>query len=124
MIIMVERREFEQRYARFWRKLASFLKNNTWFHASGVAREGSRRWGTHDDRSDLDVIFFISGDPTKGEIYPRLVDLLGSGMNLQTRIGTSYNAIKIEKGPLRCDLLLRTEVQFQTQIDNRLFEEI
>ncbi len=121
---MAVRREFEQRYASFWRSLANFLKNNINFSVRGVAREGSRRMGTHDDRSDLDVIFAISGDPLKNEVYPSLVELLESGMNVQARIGSSYNAIKIRKAQLRCDLVLKTQSQFQAQIDRREFFEI
>lgn len=45
-------------------------------------------------------------------------------MNLQARIGSSYNAIKIQKDQLRCDLVLKTQTQFQAQINNRQFEEI
>ncbi|GAH41853.1 unnamed protein product [marine sediment metagenome] len=45
-------------------------------------------------------------------------------MNVQARIGSSYNAIKIQKKQLRCDLVLITQKQFQTQINNREFEEI
>ena len=121
---MSARREFEQRYARFWRKLSNFLKINSGLPVSGVAREGSRRRGTHQDRSDLDVIFAISGNPSKRDIYPSLVELLESAMNLQARIGSSYNAIKIQKDQLRCDLVLKTQTQFQAQINNRQFEEI
>lgn len=121
---MTVRKEFEQRYARFWRRLAKFLRNNTGLPISGVAREGSRRRGTHDDRSDLDVIFAISNDPSKSEIYPTLVEKLNSGFNVQARIGSSYNAIKIVKEQLRCDLVLKTLSQFQEQIDNRQFAEI
>ena len=121
---MSVRREFEQRYSHFWRSLSNFLRNNSGFPVSGVAREGSRRRGTHDDRSDLDVIFAISGDRPKNQIYPTLVNRLISTMNVQARIGTSYNAIKIQKDQIRCDLVLRTQTQFQAQINNRQFEEI
>jgi len=121
---MALRREFEQRYASFWRSLANFLRNNTSFSVSGVAREGSRRKGTHEDRSDLDVIFAISRDPAKTEVYPKLIEQLRSGMNAQAQIGRSYNAIKIQKDQLRCDLILKTQAQFQAQINNREFENI
>ena len=121
---MAERREFEQRYARFWRRLANFLRKNTGLSISGVAREGSRRTGTYNDRSDLDVIFAISSDPSKREVYPALVENLEAGFNVQARIGSSYNAIKIVKDQLRCDLLLKTQSQFQGQINNRQFVAI
>jgi len=65
---MVTRREFEQRYTRFWRTLGNFLRMNSGFRVSGVARADSRRRGTHRDRSDFDVIFAISGDPSKQEV--------------------------------------------------------
>jgi len=121
---MSVRREFEQRYARFWRSLANFLRNSSGFPISGVAREGSRRRGTHHDRSDLDVIFAISGDPPKSQVYPLLVERLITIMNVQARIGTSYNAVKIQKEQIRCDLVIQTQSKFQAQINNRQFEEI
>jgi len=121
---MSVRREFEQRYARFWRRLANFLRETSGFRISGVAREGSRRWGTHEDRSDLDVIFAISGDPAKTDIYPMLIGRLESRFNVEARTGSSYNAIKIRKEQLRCDLLLKTQAEFQTQINNRQYVEI
>lgn len=121
---MSVRREFEQRYARFWHKLANFLRHNFGYPVSGVAREGSRRIGTHHDRSDLDVIFAISRDPPKREIYPPLVERLISGMNVNAWIGKSFNVIKITKEDLRCDLVLLTQREFQAQINNRQFKEI
>jgi len=121
---MAVRREFEQRYSRFWRQLANFLSKNTGLSISGVAREGSRRRDTHNDRSDLDVIFAISNDPSKREVYPALVEKLNSGFNVQARIGSSYYAVKIVKDQLRCDLVLKTQSQFQAQINNRQFVEI
>jgi len=40
---MAERREFEQRYAKLWRSIVNFIKNNTGLRVSGIARAGSRR---------------------------------------------------------------------------------
>ena len=121
---MSTRREFEQRYASFWRSLANFLRKSSGFPVSRVAREGSRRKGTHKDRSDLDVIFAISGNPQKLDVYPLLIQRLIPTMNLQAKIGTGNNAIKIQKDQIKCDLVLLTESQFQKQIDNRKFEQI
>ena len=120
---MSTRREYEQRYASFWRSLKNFLQHNTKFSVSGVARAGSRREGTHRDKSDLDVIFAISGDPSKKEVYPSLVDLLKKVLNVNADIGSSYNVIKIWKNRISCDLRLRTESNFREQVRSQKYTE-
>ncbi len=117
------RREYEQKYASFWRSLRNFLLNNTNMGVSGVARAGSRRAGTHRNTSDLDVIFAISGDPNKQQIYPKLVELLRQGFNVQADIGRSYNVINIWKEGISCDLVLRGETHFRTQVQSQRYRE-
>ena len=45
------RRQYEQRYAAFWRSLVNFLRNSSGFPISGIARGGSRREGYHRNKS-------------------------------------------------------------------------
>ena len=119
---MSVRREFEQRYARFWRSLRNFMLNSAGFPVSGVARRGSRSNGTHRDKSDLDVIFAISGDPPKQNVYPILVERIKKTLKVNADIGSSYNVIKIWKS-IKCDLALRTQSQFLAQLNSGIYQE-
>lgn len=116
---MSDRREFERRYASEWRSIAQFMKNNTGFPLSGIARGGSRVKGTHRDDSDLDIILSISGDPLKTEIYPVLLNKLKENFPNNTfGIGSSYNAIKMSVGSLRFDIVLKKLTDFDREIQS------
>lgn len=121
---MSKRREKDQQYASYWRSIGGFLKNNTGLPVSGVARTGSRRRGDYDDESDSDIIFSIAGNPEKGQVYPDLVEKLKNGMNIQAKIGSSYNVIKIQKDDLKIDLVLRTEKKFREQVQQYKLEQL
>jgi predicted nucleotidyltransferase len=121
---MSTRREYEQGYALFYRSLANFLKNSAGFPVSGVARRGSRYKGTHRDKSDLDVIFAISENPSKREVYPPLIERLKKTMNVRADVGSSYNALNIWKDRISCNLVLRTQTQFRNQINNNEYQEL
>lgn len=120
---MSTRRAYEEGYASFWRGLKNFLLHNSGFKVSGVARSGSRRAGTHRDRSDLDVIFAIAGDPQKTDVYPSLVQRLKSGFNVNADIGSSYNVINIWKTQISCDLVLLKESDFRAQVRSQKYQE-
>lgn len=120
---MSDRREYEQVYASFWRGLKNFLLHNSGFKVSGVARSGSRKEGTHRDKSDLDVIFAISGDPQKKEVYPPLVERLKQGFGVSADIGSSYNVINIWKERISCDLVLKSESDFIAQVRSQKYQE-
>jgi len=120
---MISRREFEQRYAAEWNNIAQFMQNSTGFSLSGVARGGSRVKGTHLDDSDLDIIFDVSKNPPKKEIYPALLKKLEENFPKNTvGIGSSYNVIKMSLDPLRFDIVLKTLTDFENEIrNNRIF---
>jgi hypothetical protein len=92
-MVMSFRRQFEQGYTSFWRRLANFMRNSSGFPLSGVAHRGSRSTGQHKDKSDLDVIFAISGDPPKGEVYPLLVERLKKTLKVNADIGSRISLI-------------------------------
>lgn len=121
---MAERREKEQQYSSLRKSLGNFLRHNSGLSVSGAALMGSRRRGDHTAKSDMDVIFAITGDPQKKDVYPKLVKKLESGMNVQAEIGSSYNVIKIKKGPLKVDLVLRTEKGYREQKQKQKLEEL
>ncbi len=118
---MSNRRELEQQASSLAKKLDKFLHANTDLKIHGVARQGSRKEGTHRDDSDLDIVFAISGDPNKGEIYPNLAEKLKNGMNIQAELGDEKNVINIKKGDLEIDLVLLSKEKFEKQIkENKL----
>lgn len=120
---MAIRREGEQRYARFWRSLRNFLLSSSGFPVSGAARRGSRHWGTHHNKSDLDIIFAISRDPSKKEVYPPIIERIKSTLRVNANVGESYNAIKIWKEGISCHLVLRTQVEFRAHLNSGQYQE-
>ena len=121
---MALRREGDQQYASFWRRIGNFLKNNSGLPVSGVARAGSRRRGDYNVDSDLDIIFSITGDPRKDQVYPELVKKLKDGLNVDAKIGSSYNVINIQKNNLEIDLVLLTEAEFQSEVQRDRLEQL
>lgn len=121
---MVNRNQLDREYAKFGRKINNFLRNNTSYSIHGVARQGSRTNGTYNNSSDLDIFFAISGNPSKQEIYPDLVEKLQKIMKLDAEIGGSYNIINIQKGDLDIDLVLLTITSFESQCLNSRYRRI
>jgi len=117
------RREAEQRYSAFYKSLKNFLYNNSGYNIKGVARWGSRTTGEHKDKSDLDVIFWIFGNPSKQKVYTDLIDKLKNTLKVNANTGTSKNVIKIWKEGLKCDLRLLSESEYRTQISARRYSE-
>lgn len=121
---MTNRRELEQQASSFAKKLDNFLHKNTNLKIHGVARQGSRKEGTHRDDSDLDIVFAISNDPDKDGIYPELVDKLIKGMNVNAELGANKNAINIRKEDLDIDLVLLSKEYFEKQIRENKIKRI
>ncbi len=112
---MTIRRQFDQRYASFWRSLANFMRQNTGLGIGGIARSGSRKRGNYRPTSDLDVIFWIPGDPDRDQVYPDLVQKFRHIFNVNANIGSSYNVINITKDELDVDLVLVSRWEFEDE---------
>lgn len=118
---MSKRKELEQQASSFAKKIDNFLHENTNLKIHGVARQGSRKEGTHEDLSDLDIVFAVSNDPKREEIYPELSKKLESVLNVKSNLGSDRNVIKVKKGELPVDLVLLTIEEFEKQIkENRI----
>jgi len=113
---MSKRRELEQQASSFAKKIDHFLHSNTNLKIHGVARQGSRKEGKHRDESDLDIIFSVSKDPDRDEIYPDLVDKISKILNVDASLGKHGNVINITKGDLEVDLVLLPIDTFENQI--------
>ncbi len=111
------RRENEQRYAAFWSKFVNFMNSITGIQISGIARSGSRRRGDYRPDSDLDIIFAVSGDSPREQVYPPLVEKLRNIMNEQAGIGGSYHVINIRKDSLDFDLVLLSRRDFDYEVN-------
>lgn len=122
---MSDRREFDQRYASEWRSIVQFMKNNTGFSLSGIARGGSRAKGDYRDTSDLDIIFSVAGDLSKQKIYPIVRSKLKENFPQATvEIGSSYNVIKMSLGPLKFDIVLKKLANFNREIQSNMISRI
>ena len=113
---MSKRRELEQQASTFAKKVDNFLHNSTNHPIHGVARQGSRKEGTHRDDSDLDMVFSIAGDPGRDEIYPDLIKKISKTLNVEAFSGEDGNVINITKGDLEVDLVLLRMDTFENQI--------
>lgn len=121
---MSKRRELEHQASSLAKKIDHFLHENTNLTIHGVARQGSRKEGTHKDDSDLDIVFAISGDPDREKIYPDLAEKLEKGMNVQADLGENGNVINIKKGKLDIDLVLLPMEKFESQIQENKIKRI
>ncbi|MHA1283186.1 MAG: hypothetical protein ACTSQP_11835 [Promethearchaeota archaeon] len=115
---MVINREVEARSSAFYKRLTSFLYYNSGYSIGGIARSSSRASGQHRDISNLDVIFWIRGDPSKTDVYMDLIEKLRSIMNLNANKGMDSNVVKIWKKGIKCDLVLLPEFEYKIEIDS------
>ena len=114
---MAERREYAQRYKRLWKSMANWLKNESGWKVGGVSKEGSRRRGDFDDRSDIDVDFWISEPHQKQEVYDDLIPKLRNAYRgSQVRKGSSQNVIKFIYDGLKMDLILLAQNEFLEKV--------
>ena len=110
-------REKDQRYSSKWRSLVNFMQHNTGLGVGGVAKAGSRREGTPTEYSDLDIIFYIPGDPSKEDTYSKLIELIPTSFEGATaEFGEERNVINMTLDDLEFDIVLLTENKFKSQV--------
>ncbi len=87
------------------------------------SRAGSRARMIHDCRSDLDVIFYVNGDPERDDFYRDLRELLEKNFQRAHRHnvypGSNNNVVHLEtaQGGI-FDFVLLTEPDFENQHGN------
>ncbi|MHA1345416.1 MAG: nucleotidyltransferase domain-containing protein [Candidatus Heimdallarchaeaceae archaeon] len=122
---MTEKREKDQQYASKWRSIGIFIRNSTGLSVSGVARAGSRRKGEYGDTSDLDIIFAVSGDPPRDDVYATLETKLKEGFpKAKVKLGSSENVVKMFMDDLEFDIVLRREIDFKNQVQKYKLEQL
>jgi predicted nucleotidyltransferase len=119
---MSKRRKLEQISKSFTKKINNFLHNSTNLPIhGGIARQGSRKDGTHKEDSDLDMVFAISGDPKRDVVYPDLCEKMKKTLKVDVEIGKEGHVINVKKGVLDVDLVLLETKQFDKQVrENKL----
>ncbi len=122
---MSTRRERDQKYSAKWKSLLHFMQHNTGLHVGSVAKVGSRRAGTPSEYSDLDIIFYIPGDPPKQQTYSKLIELIPKQFEGATaKFGTTYNVIDMKLDDLEFDIVLLPEYKFRSQIQSHKIEKM
>ena len=110
---MTERREYAQRYKSLWISLSDWLKDKSGWKIGGVAKEGSRREGDFQDKSDLDMDFWIAEPYQKQTVYDDIIPKLRRDYNeSQVQKGSSNNVIKFAQKGLKVDLVLLKKKEF------------
>jgi len=88
-------------------------------------RAGSRRRGNHRNKSDLDIIFTVAGDPPKKNIYPMIASKLKEGFpNAYVEIGSSYNVINMQIDGLDFDIVLLSQEEFEQEVEEYKLDKL
>lgn len=84
---------------------------------NNLSHSGSRARQQYTPRSDLDVIFSVSGDPSRESFYPRLIRVLQDNFpNDNVSPGTNYNVVHLYfRSGGRFDLVLLGSSEFDRE---------
>lgn len=109
----------EDRYQNLWNSIYNVLTHSG-LKVSRVAESGSRPKQQYRPDSDMDLIFAVSGNPSKQNFYPKLIRVMKNNFpNEHVYPGRSYNVVHTDfvKGG-KFDLVLLTEREFDNQHGN------
>ena len=107
----------DEYYHSKWISVVNVLKHSN-LKVSRIAQHGSRARRTHSPESDLDVIFSVSGNPSRRELYPRLISVLEVNFPHDTIYpGGDYNVVHLDftKGGGLFELILLAESDFDKE---------
>lgn len=105
----------KERYQSIWMSIVHFLYNNSGLKISRIAQAGSRAKQTDIKGSDLDVVFSVSPNQSREQIYPGLVEKLRKNFP-NTRVNIGDLTIHVEfTTHLSVDVVLRDDYQFTYQ---------
>lgn len=103
-------------YHARWVRIVNVMKASN-LGLSRIAPAGSRAKKQHRPDSDYDVIFAVSGNPSRGEFYPILIAVLESNFdNADVYPGSNNNVVHVDfhRGG-NFDLVLLTESDFDRE---------
>jgi len=103
-------------YQARWKRIVNVMKTSN-LGLSRIAPAGSRSKRQHRPDSDYDVIFTVSGNPSREEFYPDLIEVLQSNFdNADVYPGSNYHVVHVDfhRGG-KFDLVLLTESNFDRQ---------
>jgi len=106
-------------YLSKWKSIVNVMTHQN-LNIAKIARAGSRAIQQHTPKSDLDIIFSVSGNPSKQSFYPKLIKVLKSNFpNDQVAAGGSYNVVHLypSKGG-KIDIVLLHTSDFDRQHGN------
>ncbi len=111
-------------YHSKWKSIVNVLTHSN-LKVSRIAQAGSRAKRQHKPDSDMDVIFSVSGDPTRQSFYPDLIRVLERNFpHEKVYLGGNNNIVHLnfKKGG-KFELVLLTEKDFDKEhksiLDNK-----
>ena len=106
----------DQFYKSKWIKVVNVLKSQN-LGISRIAQAGSRAKQQHKPESDQDIIFAVSGNPSKETFYPKLMRILKSNFpHDKVYPGKNYNVVHLDfKTGGKFELVLLSEGEFDRQ---------
>ncbi len=104
-------------YESKWISLVNILYHNSSLSISKIAKAGSRAKHTDITQSDLDVVFCVSPDKSRDEIYPLLLPVLKAAYPKIAQINIGDMAIHIDFVTAMCkiDLVLKSQSEFEKE---------
>ncbi len=106
----------EDYYKSKWKSIVNVMKSQN-LNVAKIAKAGSRARQQHTSDSDLDLIFSVSGNPSKQSYYPELEKVLRDNFpNDKVNLGTDKNVIHLypSKGG-KLDIVLLDSNEFNKE---------
>ncbi|MFW9915983.1 MAG: hypothetical protein ACFFGZ_10285 [Candidatus Thorarchaeota archaeon] len=106
----------DQQYRAKWKKVVNVLKSSN-LGLSRVAQAGSRAIQKQRYDSDMDVIFSITGNPSKEQFYPKLIRVLEANFrDDKVYPGDEHNIVHLDfQSGEKFELVLKTERKFDQE---------
>ncbi len=111
----------ENFYNSKWKSIVNVMKSSN-LKISKIAQAGSRAEKKHRPDSDMDVIFAVTGNPSRKIFYPNLMTVLRSNFpNEKVFPGSNYNVVHMDfKQGGKFDLVLLSETEFDKEYQSIL----
>ena len=107
-----------RKFASKWYSVVNYLYHNTGLSMDRIAQASSVAKNTSLNSSDLDVIFSLSPDQSRAQLYPRLVEQFQTGYGEMARVAQDATAIHIKfNTDIEINVTLLTQSDFNSQYD-------